>query len=71
MKTYSFHLEFTNGSNPYYHFPCDKRHHNAALKKWRKNYELKEISTYDSKEHVQSFFQAVPIIRTPQLSVFM
>lgn len=40
MAERSFHIEFEDGSNPYYHFPCDSKTHRQELRKWRKNYTL-------------------------------
>ena len=39
-RTYSFHLTFADGSNPYYSFPTDETTHKAALRKWKRNYDL-------------------------------
>ena len=39
-KEYAFHLEFEDGSNPYYHYPTDRKLHNAALHGWEQSYEL-------------------------------
>lgn len=36
----SFHIEFEDGSNPYYHFPCPEADHKKALSVWRRMYEL-------------------------------
>ena len=43
-STYSFHIQFTDGTNPYFSFPCDRKKHLAQLRKWRKNYDLSVIS---------------------------
>lgn len=67
-KSYSFHITFADGSNPYYHFPCDLKHHNAALRKWRKMYTLRETCRQDGIIYYYAIRDAVP---TPQLSVYM
>lgn len=33
-------LLYTDGSNPYYHFSATKAEHEAALRKWQRNYIL-------------------------------
>ena len=44
---YSFHIDFADGSNPYYHFPCSKEEHRKALRKWRRNWKLTLVSVVD------------------------
>ena len=41
---YSFHIQFYDGSNPYYHFPCDYGKHYRAMRKWAKNYKLQKLN---------------------------
>ena len=46
--TYSFHIDFADGSNPYYHFPCSKEEHRKAIRKWRRNWKLTLIGKVDT-----------------------
>ena len=39
---YRFHIQFADGSNPYYHFLCEHGKHYRALRKWRNNYFLEQ-----------------------------
>lgn len=41
---YSFHITFADGSNPYYHFPCEYGDHYRALCAWKKNYKLQKLN---------------------------
>lgn len=59
MKQYSFHIEFVGHSNPFYHFPCDRKTYKAALAQWRRLYNLELIS----KSGTLTFYRATP--KTP------
>ena len=37
---YRIHIEFANGSNPYYSFAMPKKEYDKELKEWKKNYNL-------------------------------
>lgn len=39
-KTFCFHIVFSDGSNPYWHFPTTYRRHYNALCKWKRAYIL-------------------------------
>ena len=41
---YAFHIQFSDGSNPYYHFPCEQREHCRALRAWKKSYNLTKLN---------------------------
>ena len=41
---YSFHIEFADGSNPYYHFPCEYGKHYRELRKWKRKYRLERLN---------------------------
>ena len=41
---YSFHIQFADGSNPYYHFPAEYSKHYQALRKWAKQYKLQKLN---------------------------
>ena len=64
---YSFHIEFSDHSNPYYHFPCNYRKHLNAIKKWKRNYNLTVLARSEN----MIYFYAVPKIPTPQLQLFL
>jgi len=36
----SFHIEFDDGSNPYYHFPCEDEQHIKELRRWMVHFDL-------------------------------
>lgn len=55
---YSFHLEFPNGANPYYHFPCEYRAYRNALKSWEKSHDLKVLQRISKAGIVTEFYQA-------------
>ena len=40
-KTYRIHIQFDNGSNPYYTFGMDEKSFKRELKRWKKDYTLK------------------------------
>ena len=49
-----FHVTFVNGSNPYYHFVCPIEEHKKALKKWRRNYNLKLVTINEDIEYYEA-----------------
>lgn len=58
---YSFHITFADGSNPYYHFPCEYSKHYRALRKWRKSYFLAQTARFKVKGGGYTvFFTATP-----------
>ena len=63
---YSFHIQFADGSNPYYHFPCNYAKHAYAIRKWRRLYDLAVVSK--RRGHVD--FYATSRIKTPQVDLF-
>ena len=50
----SFHIDFKDGSNPYYHFACPIEEHMKALKRWKRNYTLKLVAVVDSIEFYEA-----------------
>ena len=46
----AFHINFKNGSNPYFHFACPIDEHMKALRKWKRRYTLKLVSVIDNIE---------------------
>ena len=42
-NTFSFHIQFNDGSNPYLHFPTTYKRHYDALCKWKRNFCLTRI----------------------------
>ena len=44
MYRYSFHIQFADGSNPYYHFSCGYGKHYRAMRSWAKNYKLQKLN---------------------------
>ena len=67
-QRYSFVLIFANGSNPYYHLPCEHRQHRNELKKWKRHWTLTKIGC----DGTTTFYQAIekrPV--TPQVDRFM
>lgn len=67
MKTYAFHITFANGSNPYYHFPCDYKSHIAAIRKWKRHWNLEVVSRFDGLTNFRAT-EKQPI--TPQVDLF-
>lgn len=66
-KQYSFVLVFANGSNPYYHFPCDYHNHTNAIRKWKRHWNLEVLE----RNGTMTFYRATekqPI--TPQVNLF-
>lgn len=57
---YSFHIQFADGSNPYYHFPAEYGNHYQALRKWAKNYKLEKIKKTDNYGIKTTYFMAYP-----------
>lgn len=47
---WSFHIEFEDGSNPYYHFACERELHEKDLNRWRKSYDLELVNTIGQME---------------------
>lgn len=47
---WSFHIEFEDGSNPYYNFPCTRDRHLKALDKWKKSFDLELIKATGTME---------------------
>lgn len=65
-RLYSFHIQFTDGSNPYYHFPCNYSKHAYAIRKWRRMYDMKVLNR--TPDHVN--FLATYRVNTPQINLF-
>ena len=66
-KRYSFVLVFANGSNQYYHFPCEYRRHVNALRQWKRHYTLDAFR----RDGTTTYYQATekqPV--TPQVDLF-
>lgn len=56
--TYSFHITFADGSNPYYHFPCAYGKHYRALQRWANTYKLEKVKTVETNGNRLLFFIA-------------
>ena len=50
----AFHIEFADGSNPYFHFACSKKKHESELRKWRRNYNLEFIKVVANIEYYRA-----------------
>ena len=46
---YSFHIQFADGSNPYYHFPAEYGKHYQALQAWKRRYFLQQDMRFKVK----------------------
>lgn len=55
---YSFHITFADGSNPYYHFPCEYGKHYRALQRWANTYKLEKVKTVDTFGIKTAYFMA-------------
>ena len=40
---YSYHIQFADGSNPYYHFPTTYKRHYDSVSKWKRLFALTEV----------------------------
>lgn len=67
MKTYAFHIDFANGSNPYYHFPCDHKSHVAAIRKWKLHWNLEVLQRLDG---ITYYLATEKRPATPQVDLF-
>ena len=57
---YSFHIQFADGSNPYYHFPCEYGKHYRALRAWAKTFNLHRIKKDEMYGIKTAYFLAYP-----------
>lgn len=55
---YSFHITFADGSNPYYHFPCEYSKHYRALRKWANTYKLQKEKTVKTDDCKTAYYTA-------------
>ena len=55
---YSFHITFADGSNPYYHFPCEYSKHYRALRKWANTYKLQKGKTVETDDCKTAYYTA-------------
>ncbi|MBR4457606.1 MAG: hypothetical protein IKS31_01470 [Clostridia bacterium] len=58
QKTFAFHLAFSDGANPYYHFPTSEKKHRSELRRWRRRYALQRIQSTESYGTVTEWYQA-------------
>lgn len=61
ISSYSYHIEFTDGSNPYcnYH-KLTKSKFNSEIRKWEKNFDMKLILVSDLGCY---YYKATPKIK--------
>ena len=64
---YSFHIEFTNGSNPFYSFPCNFQQHTAQLRKWKLHYNLETLARVGNTTYYKATEKRPP---APQVDLF-
>ena len=60
-KRYSFHIAFSDGSNPYYHFGTTYSKHYSALQQWKKNYSMVEVNRIKTKIGYTAFYEAATL----------
>lgn len=64
---YSFHIEFTNGSNPFFSFPCEYKKHIAQLRRWKARYKLDVLARIGNTTYYRAT-EKQPA--TPQVDLF-
>lgn len=50
----AFHIEFEDGSNPYYHFPCPEAEHEKQLNRWRVAFDLELLKVDGNMEYYRA-----------------
>lgn len=59
---YDFHITFSDGSNPYWHFPTTYKKHYAALRQWKRNYAMLETMRFKRKDGgYTAYYNAIPL----------